>query len=107
MNPLTDFLTAIAMSLLVSTAVVTAMSRPLGRALGALCKSEGDIRFWGTFTAVMLYVTPLMFTMFWYWAGVEPFAIVTVLRSALAMALLGSFAGLLVVGYNIAKSRPG
>ena len=54
----------------------------------------------------MLFITPLMFTMFWYWPGREPFAIVTVMRTSLAVALLGSFAGMLIVGYNIAKARP-
>ena len=106
MNPLTYFLAAILMSLLVSTGVVAAITRPLARALNHICKSEGDIRFWGAFTGVMLYITPLMFTMFWYWPGQEPFAIVTVLRTSLAVALLGSFAGMLIVGYNIAKARP-
>lgn len=106
MNPLTYFLAAIFMSLLVSSAVVAVISRPLARALNHICKSEGDIRFWSAFTGVMLFLTPLLFTMMWYWPGREPFAIVTVLRSSLALALFGSFAGMLVVGYNIAKVRP-
>ena len=106
MNPLTYFLAAILMSLLVSTGVVAAITRPLARALNHICKSEGNIRFWSAFTGVMLFITPLMFTMFWYWPGSEPFAIVTVLRTSLAVALLGSFAGMIIVGYNIAKARP-
>ena len=106
MNPITYFLAAILMSLLVSSAVVAAISRPLARALTHICKAEGDIRFWGAFTAVMLFVTPLMLTMLWYWPGREPFAIVTVLRTSLGLALFGSFVGMLIVGYNIAKARP-
>ena len=106
MNPLVYFLFAILMSLLVSTAVVGAISQPLARALNHICKAEGDIRFWSAFTAVMLFVAPLMLTMLWYWPGREPFAIVTVLRTSLGLALFGSFIGMIIVGYNIAKARP-
>jgi len=98
-------LLAIAVSVTLSTVLVAVLSRPLQSILAQLCASADASRFWVAFTSVMLYIAPLLFAMFF-----SPFEsntdVAWVMRSTLVTTLVGASAALMVVGYNIAKSRP-
>ena len=58
-----------------------------------------------SFTTVMLYVTPLLFTLLFLGTLIAA-DVVNIVRTALAASLFGTFAALLVVGYQIARARP-
>ncbi|HEY7741061.1 MAG TPA: hypothetical protein VIB01_10660 [Steroidobacteraceae bacterium] len=100
MNPLVPLATAITVSLVLSSAILFAITRPLRRVLARLCRDGESTSFWVAFTAVMLYIAPLFFAVFWTPIYLtEP---VPAFRTALVSALFGAFAGMLVIGYKIA-----
>lgn len=103
MDEFTALLTAIGVSLLVSTVIVVALAKPLRQILAMLCKGGESTSFWVSFTAVMLYVAPLFIAVFW--TPIFDTTPVHAFRTALVSALFGAFAGLLVVGNKIATAR--
>ena len=105
MSPIDALTVGIAVSLLLSTFIVAAMVRPLRGVLDELCPGRFGTNFWVSFTLVMLYVTPLFFTVLFMGTILVP-DIVAIVRTALAASLFGAFSALLVVGYNISKARP-
>jgi hypothetical protein len=105
MNPLFALALAISVSVIVSTIVTVAMTKPLRIVLRQLCLDSNATAFWIPFTTVMFYITPLLFTMLFESAVLVP-EWVNTLRTALAASLFGCFAALLVVGYQIARARP-
>jgi hypothetical protein len=96
---------AVAVSLFLSTFISTVLMKPLRGVLNQLCPGSDATRFWMSFTTVMLYVTPLLFTVL-FLGPVIVTDMVNIVRTALAASLFGSFAALLVVGYQIARARP-
>jgi hypothetical protein len=96
---------AVTVSLFLSTSISVVMMRPLRGVLTQLCPGSDATRFWMSFTTVMLYVTPLLFTLL-FLGTVIAADVVNIVRTALAASLFGSFAALLVVGYQIARARP-
>jgi hypothetical protein len=92
---------AIIVSLTFSTLIAIAIGDPLRRVLRQLCLDGAD--FCTSFTTVMLYITPLLFTLLF--ANALLADLVDTLRSALAASLSGGFADLLVVGYQISRAR--
>jgi len=104
MTPVAAFLTDISVSLVLSTVLLTVMARPLRLILRQLCPETDASAFWLVFTGVMLYLTPLMFAVFFPPTAdvVEP---VSVLRAAMVAASFGAFAALLVIGYQVANGR--
>jgi hypothetical protein len=96
---------AISISLIVSTIVTFVMTEPLRIVLRQLCLDSNSAAFWIPFTTVMFYVTPLLFTMLFESTVMVP-ELGNILRTSLASSLFGGFAALLVVGYQIARSRP-
>jgi hypothetical protein len=105
MDSLSALALAIVISLVFSTIVMIVMTEPLRGVLRQLCLDNNAAAFWIPFTTVMLYVTPLFFTMLFESAVLVP-NLVNTLRTALAASLFGGFAALLVVGYQIARARP-
>ena len=105
MEPLSALGIAIMVSLIFSTLVTVVMTEPLRGVLRQLCLDSNASAFWIPFTTVMLYVTPLLFTMLFENTVIVP-SLVNTLRTALASSLFGGFAALLVVGYQIARARP-
>jgi len=92
-------------SLVLSTALVVVLSRPLEAILAQLCPSADASRFWVAFTSVMLYIAPLLFAMFF--SSFDTVNDVTaVIRLTLVTTLVGASAALMVVGWNIANARP-
>lgn len=96
---------AVVVSLFLSTLISVVMRKPLRGVLNQLCPGSDATSFWMSFTTVMLYVTPLLFTLL-FLATVTAADVVNIVRTALAASLFGSFAALLVVGYQIARARP-
>jgi hypothetical protein len=103
MGEFTALLTAIGVSLLVSTVIVVALAKPLRQVLDMICRDGESTSFWVSFTAVMLYVAPLLITVFW--ARLPDTKPVYAFQLALTTALFGAFAGLVIVGYKIASAR--
>jgi hypothetical protein len=104
MSQLPNLAVALSVSLLLSTCIVLVLARPLRSVLAELCPSSEAVRWWVSFTAVMLYVTPLMFTI-WMAGALATADLVNVVRGALGAALFGAFAALLVIGQQIARDR--
>jgi hypothetical protein len=96
---------AVTVSLFLSTSISVVMMKPLRGVLNHLCPGSDATSFWMSFTTVMLYVTPLLFTLL-FLGTVIVADVVNIVRTALAASLFGSFAALLVVGYQIARARP-
>ena len=96
---------AVMVSLILSTSISLVMVKPLRGALNQLCPGSDATSFWMSFTTVMLYVTPLLFTLLFLGPAIVT-GVVDIVRTALAASLFGSFAALLVVGYQIARARP-
>jgi hypothetical protein len=105
MSALMALMTTIVVSVTLSTILVRVLSQPLHQLLVQLCPTGEASRFWVAFTAVMLYVAPLLFAV--YFPSLENGAqLASVMRATLEAALFGAFAALLVVGYKIASARP-
>jgi hypothetical protein len=104
MNQPLNLAIAIGVSLLLSTLIVLVLASPLRSLLEQLCPSLDGARWWLSFSAVMLYVTPLMFTIWVCGTLVAPDP-VGIVRGALGASLFGSFAALLVIGLQIPRNR--
>lgn len=104
MSPLSALALAIAVSLVLSTFILVVLMKPLRGLLQQICPRSDATTFWMSFTTVMLYIAPLLFTMLFENAIVVP-QLVNVVRTALASSLFGSFAALLVVGYQVSQAR--
>ena len=103
MSNLHSFVTSIGISLLVSTAVLLVILRPLRRVLAMMCKSGEALPFWLSFTIVMLYAVPLFFSVLWTPYDDDP---TTILRVALAASLFGTIGGLGIIGLKVSGARP-
>ena len=103
MNELYSLISAVAVSLLVSTAILLVIVKPLRQILAQLCKRGEATSFWVSFTIVMLYVAPLFFAVMW--TPIFQTTMVHALRTALIASLFGAIAGLLIVGYKLANAR--
>jgi hypothetical protein len=103
MQATNGFLLAMAVSLLSSTIILAVILSPLRQVLSELCERGGSgPRFWTVFTALMLYLTPLLITAYAYTPRVtlETFFIV---RRAVISALFAAVLALAFVGWQIAR----
>jgi hypothetical protein len=106
MTSFTSLLTAVSISLVLSATLVWVLSRPLHKVLDALCASGEASQFWVSFTAVMLFIAPLLFVVLFPPSEFAPLDAVRVVRSTLVAALFGAVSALVVVGYKIARASP-
>jgi hypothetical protein len=104
MENITSLVIAVLVSLGFSTLVAVVITAPLRTVLKQLCVDGSASAFWVSFTNVMLYITPLLFSV--TFANVWCPVLVDTLKTALISSLFGGFAALLVVGYQIARARP-
>jgi hypothetical protein len=104
MENIIAFAVAIIVSLTFSTIVALVITGPLRSILRQLCLEGNASAFWVSFTNIMLYITPLLFTVLS--ANVWCPVLVNTLKSALTASLFGGFAALLVVGIQISRARP-
>jgi hypothetical protein len=103
MQELYSLVTAIAVSFVVSTAILLALVKPLRQVLGLICQGGESTSFWVSFTTVMLYATPLFFAVLW-----TPFydvSSISAIRTAVLAALFGSIGGVIIIGLKIAGAR--
>jgi hypothetical protein len=96
---------SVIVSVFLSTCIAVVMMRPLRGVLNQICPGSHATNFWMSFTTVMLFVTPLLFTLLFAGTVMVP-DLVNIVRTALASSLFGAFAALLVVGYQISRARP-
>ena len=107
MSALQLFITALGICLALSTVLVLILWRPLQVMLASLCDGGQAIRFWTTFTAVMLYLSPLLVTLLVQAMNDNGSApLVQNLRLALTMPVLGAFLALGGVGRAIGRAQP-
>jgi hypothetical protein len=105
MNTWFSFITGIIVSLVVSTTIVFSLAKPLRSILQEMCETERQGHFWGTFTNIVLYLTPLLSTVLFGAIG-EDRAVSTaeLIRSLLASSLAGAFLAVLSMGLIIMKN---
>ena len=103
MNELFSLITAIGISLLVSTIILLVIVKPLRQILAQLCENAEATPFWVAFTIVMLFATPLFFALLW--TPLYHATAVFALRSAMLASLFGAIAGLVIVGFKLASAK--
>jgi hypothetical protein len=107
MSALQVFITALGVCLTLSTMLVLILWQPLKLMLGSLCEGGLAIRFWTSFTAVMLYLSPLLVTLVVQAMNDDGTApLIQALRLALTTALLGAFLALGGIGRQIGRAQP-
>jgi hypothetical protein len=107
MSAMQLFLIALGVCLLLSTTLVLILGKPLRIMLASLCEGGEAIRFWSAFTAVMLYLSPLLVTLLVQAINDDGSApLVQALRVAMTTAVLGAFLALGGVGRQIGRARP-
>lgn len=105
MSEMLGFLVAICISVIISTAVLLAMFRPLQAMLAQLCGEAKGTQFWLAFTTVTLYIAPLLVTL----VGFDPtdqYTLLTIVRRAAIGALMAALAALFVMALKIARFIP-
>lgn len=103
MSNLHNFVIAIGISLLVSSAVLLVILQPLKRVLALLCQSGEALPFWRSFTIVMLYAVPLFFSTLWTSFGDD---VIQIVRTALIASLFGMIGGLVIIGFKVGSAKP-
>lgn len=98
---------ALAVSLTLSTILVVVLTQPLRLVLSSLCERSEGVSFWVAFTALMLYLTPLLVTVVRSGRSYLEFALLAeVVRASLTAAVIGAFLALLPVAWQISQTRP-
>jgi hypothetical protein len=104
----TRLFVGILMSIVLSTIVVVAISKPLHAVLSDICDTERRSRFWQIFTGIMLYVTPMLAVIVVGVgigsAGAVALFDVSYLRGILGSTLASLLVTLLALGSQIANS---
>ena len=98
---------ALTVSLALSTIMVVVLVKPLRLVLSTLCERGEGVSFWVSFTALMLYLTPLFVTVVRHGGMyLELAPIAEIIRVSLSTAVLGALVALLPVAWQIAHARP-
>jgi hypothetical protein len=87
-SQLLALLIAVTVGLVLSTSISIVMMKSLRGLLNQLCPGSDATRFWISFTTVMLYVTPLLFTLL-FLGTVIVADLVNIVRTALFPSVLG------------------
>jgi hypothetical protein len=96
----------ILLSVIVSTIVITAISRPLQALLADVCESERRSRFWKTYLNLILYLTPMLVVIIVGLAGLSDGTIVldpAFLRRILGSVLAGVFVALVGIAFRLSR----
>ena len=96
----------IAVTLIISTAIVLTIRKPLNALLDELCETERQGKFWGTFTNIMLYLTPLLSTILFGSLGDTSLSAMLLTRNLLGSSLGGAFATMIGIGLVIVRFIP-
>lgn len=102
MSALTLFIAEIVSSAVIAVAVSRHLRPTLSDSLELLCGSPQAKQFWLTFTHLMLLIVPLLCVLlFSQPRDIAADQVADALRSGLLQILLGIFAALLSVGWNV------
>ena len=106
MDVLTRFIIEISIALLVSGTTTFVITNVLKDLLIDLCGDIVRATFWSRFTIIMLFLTPLMFVMFFGVSFDSETADHTVVKRALGWSLFGVFCAMLTMAFQISKFIP-
>ena len=103
MDVLTRFIIEIIITLLVRGATAFIVTTVLKDLLVDLCGDIVRATFWSRFTIIMLFLTPLMFVMFFGVSFDSGAADHTVVKRALGLSLFGVFCAMVTMAFQISK----
>ena len=112
MNTLQALGTCVSISLVTSSIILAAIMRPLDTFMGSLCPDRESGGFWVRFTMVMLFLSPLLFTVSF---GVPRDAgcflpdVGQIIQRAVTATVLGAFFAMLGMGIwvsSLARRAP-
>jgi hypothetical protein len=104
MDSVTVFLCQIAVSVVVSLAILGRLQRLLRRLGNEVCEQGGgSTEFWLAYTQLMMVIAPLLLIALFSHAG-RTLSPVEQMQSSLAVVLAGQVAGLVLVGRAVWKS---
>ncbi len=106
MDVLTRFIIEVVIALGVSGITAYVITTVLRDLLVDLCGDLTRARFWARFTIIMLFLTPLMFVMFFGVSFDASYADHSVVKRALALSLFGGFCAFLCIAFQISKFIP-
>ena len=104
MDSVTVFLCQIAVSIVVSLAILGRLQRLLRRIGNEVCdQGGGSTEFWVAYTQLMMLIAPLLMVAWLSRAGWSV-SLVEQLKSSLGVVLIGQVIGLVLVGRAVWKS---
>ncbi len=106
MDVLTRFIIEVVIALGVSGITAYVITTVLRDLLVDLCGDLTRAKFWARFTIIMLFLTPLMFVMFFGVSFDASYADHSVVKRALALSLFGVFCAFLCIAFQISKFIP-
>ena len=106
MDVLTRFIIEMIIPLLVSGIVTFVIITVLKDLLVDLCGDIVRAAFWAKFSIIMLFLTPLIFVIFFGVSFNSTYADHVVLKRALGLSLFGIFCGMLCMAFQISKFIP-
>lgn len=101
MNSLQALGLCVAVSLLVSAALVTAIREPLRDFIARACPGLPSQSFWLRFTTIMLFLSPLFIAVTWGVPGGQRLRLMEfgeLIQSIATASLIGAFLSMLVMG---------
>jgi hypothetical protein len=105
MNPLTTFLTELALSIGFSLTVIAVLKRPLRNVQLETCGTATRAEFWMVFTYLMLLTAPILLVVFLSTAGNSgTTTALVVIKDGLFRVLLGNFLALAMIDHIILNS---
>ncbi len=106
MNPITVYLTGLALVTALALAAVLYLRPHLRRILVDLCGTEPRADFWTAFTNIVLVLVPLVVALHTIPDMEDPLPVALALGRQLKWALAGLAAALIGAGLTIARSVP-
>lgn len=103
MDVLTRFIIEISIALLVSSATTFVITTVLKNLLIDLCGDVVRATFWSRFSLLMLFLTPLMFVIFFGMSFDSGATDHLVVKRALGLSLLGVFCAVMGMAFQISQ----
>ena len=96
------FFVEVVVGLLVSTAAVVSLNKPLAHLLSELCGTSERAEFWARYTNIMLYITPLLGVVMFGRITPSPDIDFALLKGAFKSSLFGLFVAV-VIGFQLVR----
>ncbi|ANF80746.1 hypothetical protein A3K93_00095 [Acinetobacter sp. NCu2D-2] len=106
MDTLTRFIIEVVIALVLSGVTVFLITSVLRDLLVDLCGDLIRAKFWERFSIIMLFITPLMFVLFFGVSFDADAADHTVVKRALGWSLFGIFCAILAMAFQVSKFIP-